>query len=87
MPNIQQSVTVCQELQVVLGIVCALAADVKAGKAPAAVVGDALPQLISALSGLSALSTEVTPANGAAVDATILLFAGNLKQVLLPGVV
>lgn len=85
MPNIQQTVTVCQELQLALNVFTGLVADVKAGKTPSVVVADALPSVIAALSGLGALTTEVTAANGLAVDNTVVLWAAQLKQVLFPG--
>ena len=87
MPNVEQKVVVCAELQTALNVFTGIVSDVKAGKGAAVVMGDALPSLISALSGLSQLQSEVTAANGAAVDATVVLWGVQLKQVLFPGVV
>ena len=87
MANVPQTVTVCQELQTCLSVLTGIVSDIKSGKAAATVVADAMPNVVGALAGLGQLNMEVTAANGSAVDTTVAMFAVNLKQVLLPGVV
>jgi hypothetical protein len=55
----QKTVNYCVEVDAILQIVIGMASDVKAGKSAAQVVQDAVPGLVSALSGLGSLSSEL----------------------------
>lgn len=76
-----QSVQVCTEVQALMNIVIGLVADVKAGKGAAALVGDAVPGLISALSGLGDLQSEA--ADHKDLEVTVALGVAALTNALV----
>lgn len=55
----QKPVNYCIEIDTLLGVVVTAVADVKAGKKPAQVIGDIVPLLISALTGVGELAAEI----------------------------
>lgn len=82
MAIVTKQVVVCQQLDTILQIVVGIVSDVMQKKSPATVVSDAVPTLVSSLSGLAQLGDEIK--NVPAVDYTIALKLVQLKEVLLP---
>jgi hypothetical protein len=65
-----------------LALVESVVADVKAGKAPATVVADAVPELVTALASVGDLAGDV--ANKKALETTVALRLANLVNILAP---
>lgn len=76
----QKQVDYCVEVDAILNVVVVALKDVKAGKALVSVVSDLVPLLITALSGVSQLATEVTAK--AALENTVALKVTEILQAL-----
>lgn len=78
----QEQVPVASSFESFGNLILGIVADVKAGKAPGAVVADATAPLVSALEQLSQLASDAQ--NKQAVDDAVALFGVKLKETLFP---
>lgn len=77
----QRTVDYAVEVDALLALVNLIATDAKAKKSPSDIAVDALPKLISVLSGISGLGDELS-ANKSAVEKTVGYRAGELVSIL-----
>lgn len=80
MSIVQKQVNVCSEVDTLLGVIITVVSDVKAGKAPGQVVGDVVPNLVAALTGLGELKIEL--ADKKDLEATVALRLAELVSLL-----
>lgn len=59
MSVVAKQVNVCTEVDTLLGVLTTAVKDVKAGKGPGEVVSDLVPGLVTALTGVGQLASEV----------------------------
>lgn len=82
MSVVAKQVNVVSSVDSFLALVLGVVADVKAGKAPATVVSDAIPALVTALAGVGDLAKDV--ADRKDLEVTVALRLSEMVNVLAP---